>query len=302
MSTTIGCTIDTEPMAKELRSISNHVNGTTAAVVGMQAAVIRANEEAADRVCDDVNRGFHALMSSQISQKIAKLQSDVDSHLMRLNQQTRQLLEIKRQMEKDYYRTAQRYGKIFDTINKELRIRVQELDQPIFKFAVNDVQKTNNRMHQLVGTVPVVSAEAITEAQQIVTSMVKKHGLDVLKAAKGFVGSMNEQRELTNRILLSNQKAITANLYAPVIVMEGESQHGVSNSVYLSNELFSKPNQTTVKGEVMQAANSFEWQKSEKNNEVNNEFVRLLSTSSTSNRVKNMIQQLMDKSENYQSL
>ena len=80
----INCVVDTQPMANELKSVSNHVTGTTTAVVAMQAAVIKADQDAADRVCHDVNRGFHALMSSQLSQKIAKLQSDVDSHLLRL--------------------------------------------------------------------------------------------------------------------------------------------------------------------------------------------------------------------------
>ena len=120
----INCKVDTQPMADELKTVSRHVTGTMTAVVAMQAAVIKADQEAADQVCNDVNRGFHALMSSQISQKIAKLQSDVDSHLLRLNQQTKQLLAIKRQMERDYRRTAERYGKTFNTINRELRQRV----------------------------------------------------------------------------------------------------------------------------------------------------------------------------------
>ena len=122
----INCVVDTQPMANELQSVSNHVTGTTTAVVAMQAAVIKADQDAADRVCHDVNRGFHALMSSQLSQKIAKLQSDVDSHLLRLNQQAKQLLNIKKQMERDYQRTAMRYCKTFNSINKELRQRVQD--------------------------------------------------------------------------------------------------------------------------------------------------------------------------------
>ena len=83
----IDCVVDTQPMAREIDSVSNHIKGTTAAVVGMQAAVIRAEEEASNHVCENVNRGFYTLIHSQISQKIAKLKSEVDSHLMQLNQQ-----------------------------------------------------------------------------------------------------------------------------------------------------------------------------------------------------------------------
>ena len=41
-------TVDTKPMADEMRSVSRHVNATTGAVVAMQTAVIIAEEKAAD--------------------------------------------------------------------------------------------------------------------------------------------------------------------------------------------------------------------------------------------------------------
>ena len=47
--------IDTEPMAQEMSSISNHIKGTTAALVAMQTAVVLAEQKQADLVCDNVN-------------------------------------------------------------------------------------------------------------------------------------------------------------------------------------------------------------------------------------------------------
>jgi hypothetical protein len=85
-------TVDTKPMAEEIKSVSRHVNGTTGAVVAMQTAVVIAEERAAEHVCNNVNKGFYSLIRSQISQKMAKLQSDVDSHLMQLVQQKNALL------------------------------------------------------------------------------------------------------------------------------------------------------------------------------------------------------------------
>lgn len=99
---TFNYTVDTHPMADEISSVSNHLKGTTVAVVAMQTAVVLAEKKAADHVCDNVNKGFYTLMRSQISQKIAKLQSEVDSHLMQLNQQKKQLSAIKSRMERDY--------------------------------------------------------------------------------------------------------------------------------------------------------------------------------------------------------
>ena len=71
-------------------------------------------------------------MRSQISQKIAKLQSEVDSQLMQLNAQRKQLLAIKNRMERDYNMLSDRYLKLFNGINQNLKQRILELDRPVF--------------------------------------------------------------------------------------------------------------------------------------------------------------------------
>lgn len=294
--------VDTQPMANELHSVSKHVTGTTTAVVAMQAAVIKAEKAAADQVCNDVNRGFHTLMSSQLSQKIAKLQSEVDSYLMRLNQQTKQLKNIRRQMERDYMRTAQRYSRTFNSLNKELRQRVQELDQPIFRFATTEVETTNNRMNALTATIPVGQTESVTDAQRILTSNIKHHSLQVIEAAHSFVGSLEAQKELTDRILLSNQKAESKMLYMPVIVSEQRFEQGISSSVNSSAVLLTPQNISTIRGGMLQSASTMPWHDAEHNEHINNELVRLIADSDSSSRVKKMIEQLIDKAPQYQSL
>lgn len=298
----IDCLVDTQPMANELQTVSKHVTGTTSAVVAMQAAVIKADQEAADHVCNDVNRGFHALMSSQLSQKIAKLQSEVDSHLLRLNQQTKQLLNIKKQMERDYQRTAMRYGKTFNSLNKELRQRVQELDQPIFRFATTEVETTRNRMTSLTSTIPVVQAEAVADAQKILTSNIKHHGMQVLEATKAFVAGMEEQKALTNRILLSNQKAESKVRYMPVVVTEGQYEHGVSSNIYNSKVLLTEQNSSDVQGEIIQSASSFLWHETDNNDLVGNELVRLMAETEVPDRVKKTMDDLIKVAQKYQSL
>ena len=126
---TFNYTVDTNPMASEIGTVSSNIKGTTTAVVAMQTAVILAEEKAADHVCSNVNKGFFTLIRSQISQKAAKLQSEVDSHLMRLNQQRKQILAIKGRMERDYNMISGRYTKLFTGLNQNLRQRVFELDR-----------------------------------------------------------------------------------------------------------------------------------------------------------------------------
>lgn len=294
--------VDTQPMANELHSVSRHVTGTTTAVVAMQTAVIEAEKAAADQVCNDVNRGFYTLISSQLSQKIAKLQSEVDAHLMRLNQQTKQLTNIRSQMERDYMRTSHRYSRTFNSLNKELRQRVQELDQPIFRFATTEVDTTHNRMNALTATIPVGQKESVTDAQRILTSNIKHHGLKVIEAAQGFVGSLEAQKELTDRILLSNQKAETKTVYMPVIVSEKRFEQGTSSSVHSSDVLLSSQNISTVRGEMIQSMSAMPWHNADRNEHTNNELARLIAESDSSDRVKKMMEQLIIQAPQYQTL
>ena len=106
-------TVDTDPMAHEISSVSQRVDMTSAAVVTMQTAVIVAEKEAADHVCENVNYGFYTLMHSQISQKIAQLTSTVESKLIEMGQQAAALQNLKKRMERDYNMISNRYGKLF---------------------------------------------------------------------------------------------------------------------------------------------------------------------------------------------
>lgn len=302
MSHYIPFTVDTRPMADEINKVSRHVDNTTAAVVSMKAAVVMAEKESADLVCNNVNRGFHALMLSQVSQKTAKLQSEVNSHLLRLNQQSKQLQSIKNRMQRDYLRTTTRYSKLFGTINKELRQRVQELDQPIFKFATTEIQTTTNRMCHLVATAPIMQSESITKAQHILASNLKRHSGQVIDVSKQFIGDMHEQDSLTHKILLSGQESRSATMMVPVAVMESKRGEECSYEVYLSSQLFSPSNQNIIRSEFYQSADSMNWRETEQNAEIVSEFERLLEASSCSRRVKNLARKLMQSANDCRTL
>lgn len=219
---TIDCLVDTSPMAREIDKVSAHVDGTTTAVVAMQTAVCKAQKDAADDVCANVNRGFYALMHSQLSQKIAKWKSDVDATLMQLNQQRRQLTGIRTRMEHDYGLLTARYSKLFGTLNRALRRRVYELDKAAFKFAVTEIDTIENRGKQLTATVPVSQTESLSTSQKIMASNLKHRAAHLLEVMKIFLTGLGEQKILTAKVLINHgidqpEKAE----YIPVIIWEG---------------------------------------------------------------------------------
>ncbi|HOD61875.1 MAG TPA: hypothetical protein PKG96_07200 [Bacilli bacterium] len=297
-------TVDTKPMAEEMRSVSRHVNATTGAVVAMQTAVIIAEEKAADHVCNNVNKGFYSLIRSQISQKMAKLQSEVDSHLMQLVQQKNALLSIKNRMQKDYNMIASRYIKLFNGLNSNLKQRVFELDKPTIDFAVKEVDKVSNRSKYLTATIPIAQLESLAASQKIVASNVKYRGLNVIKSMRSFLFEMNTQKKLTDQILINDGRYTeTATVYIPIVICEcnrDRTDAGVEISV--SDVELDNISKSAIKNTAFAELNQIEWQaKSLPNTEVKSEFSKLVSTSSKSQRVKDMATKLF-QSNNYQTI
>jgi len=301
---TFNYTVDTKPMADEMRSVSRHVNATTGAVVAMQTAVIIAEEKAADHVCNNVNKGFYSLIRSQISQKMAKLQSEVDSHLMQLVQQKNALISIKNRMQKDYNMIASRYIKLFNGLNSNLKQRVFELDKPTIDFAVKEVDKVSNRSKYLTATIPLAQLESLAASQKIVASNVKYRGLNVIKSMRSFLFEMNTQKKLTDQILINDGRYTeTATVYIPIVICEcNRDKTDAGLEISVSDVELDNISKSAIKNTAFAELNQIEWQaKSSPNTEVKSEFSKLVSSSSKSQRVKDMATKLF-QSNNYQTI
>ena len=301
---TFNYTVDTKPMADEMRSVSRHVNATTGAVIAMQTAVIIAEEKAADHVCNNVNKGFYSLIRSQISQKMAKLQSEVDSHLMQLVQQKNALSSIKNRMQKDYNMISSRYIKLFNGLNSNLKQRVFELDKPTIDFAVKEIDKVSNRTKYLTATIPIAQLESLAASQKIVASNVKYRGLNVIKSMRSFLFDMNTQKKLTDQILINDGRYTeTATVYIPIAIFEcnrDKTDSGIEITV--SDIELDNISKSAIKNAAFAELNQIEWQpKGIPNAEVKSEFSKMVSTSSKSQRIKDMAAKLF-QSNNYQTI
>lgn len=302
---TFNYTVDTQPMAAELSSVSRHVNVTTGAVVAMQAAVIKAEAKAADHVSNNVNKGFYSLIRSQISQKMAKLQSEVDSNLMQLNQQKKALISIKSRMQRDYNMIASRYLKLFNGLNVNLKNRVFELDKPTINFAVKEVDKVSNRIKYLTATIPIAQLESISLSQKIVASNLKHKGQNVINSMKSFLLEMNAQKKLTDQILI-NDSGYTraARAYMPIVISEcnRDRTENKSTEIYVSDVELDKFSRAAVTNKVFAELKDMEWkQKTTPNQEIKSEFSKLLANCSKPQRVKDRTMNLF-QSNSFQTI
>ncbi|MBV5343445.1 hypothetical protein JZU68_07500 [bacterium] len=295
-------TVDTQPMADEMTSVSRHVNVTTGAVVAMQVAVIAAEEQAAEHVCENVNRGFYSLIRSQISQKLAKLQSEVDSNLMQLVQQKNALLNIKTRMQRDYNMIAGRYTKLFTGLNGNLKNRVFELDRPTIDFACKEIDKVTNRTKYLTSTVPITQLESISVSQRIIASNVKQRGLQVINSMTGFIHEMNVQKKLTDEILINETGDLGIGFsYIPVAVYEcnrDKTDH-LSIDVLIPEVELTSTAKSVIKNFANNEFSQLEWMENKVvSPEIYSEFSKLTSASSKSTRINELAFKLF-QSNNY---
>lgn len=284
-------------MADEIHRVSNHVDATTGAVVAMKAAVVLAEKEGADHVCQNVNRGFFSLMHSQISQKIAAKQSRTEALYIELSAQKKRLLAIKSTMERDYARLAARYSRLFSTINKALKQRIFELDQPAFDFAQRDVACNTSRNNLLTAIMPICQIEGITAAQQIASSNLKNDARRVIEATGTFLSDMAEQKVLTDKILLTSIPSSEGVKYMPVAITESkvDNQGNVAYAVTVPEDI-APGNANAIKGATLEQTSTMTWSDEKPHQLVQQEFCRLVGNAPSSQRIKDMALKLYEAS------
>ncbi len=288
--------VDTNPMADSIHHIGRHVDGVTTAVVSMQAAVILAEQKAADKVCENVNRGFYSLIQSQISQKIAKLRSDVDSKTMEIAQQSMMLASIRGRMERDYMMIAKRYTALFNSLNKALRTRIFELDKYTTAFATKDVESLSARIRILVASVPIHQSESVVSSSVISSSRTRQLGLKILQSMQKFISNNHHQDYKMNRILSKSNSTNNIVKYVPLLISESV---GLYNKQVQSYPVWPRTNDTSLNPLLeknmkiihIESMNNGEWEDmvGEEKERVNGEFQKLLLGSSCSAKVKNQI-------------
>lgn len=298
MATLIPCTVDTTPMAAEMQSVSSHVQGTTAAVVTMQSAVIAAENRSANKVCTNVNRGFYTLMCSQISQKIANKHSRVEALLMKMAQQKRRLLNIKSTMERDYGRISERYLKIFTGINKELETRILQIDQPVFELVNKHMASSSNRMNSLTSWIATSQSESIADSQKILASNLKRNAQTVLEESTGFLSQIGEQRVLTSKVLIYNDEGNDDHAYlVPVLIREAVNDSSMSSRMDVMTPADMDKSAARAIDNTVRSAEGLKWHDGVCDQAVSDEFMKLLNTAAIAPRVRDKMRELFNSSK-----
>jgi hypothetical protein len=229
--------VDTNPFDNSIAGCNNSVNLLTGAVVATEAAQIASIESNAKKVARTIIEGFFKNIKFEISAQVTELAQKIDAHVMHLRELSKQLLAKKAQMEVDYNRTANRYGKIFDDLNNELSNRVFELNKPAFTFkqlADSHAQRTTH--NDLVGAVAITSAEGGNLQARISASISKKRALNAIEQANIFLTKQQRLHRTINQSMLNDNTETTK--FLPVCFLETHNEKNqIGKSVYQSDYL-----------------------------------------------------------------
>lgn len=292
-------TVDTKPMADSIDGVANHVDGTTAAVIAMQTAVVIAEQKGAEKICNNVNFGFYSLIRSQISQKIATHKSKADAKIMELQQQSVSLIGIKSRMEKDYQMLASRYTKLFEGLNKALRARIFELDKPTINFVLKDVLPTANRTKRLSGSTSTTQVESIASSQMISVSNTKYNAMRNISSMQDFIYSSENQKCLIGSIL--NKESVTkpTDKYIPVLISESEGLNVRQSQWMIKQPPLKKNTNSKIESHIYSSLSNLKWVDDDQSNSsrVKQEFGNFVNQSTVTDRVKKQMLSLLESSK-----
>ena len=214
--------VGTEPMASKIDVVSEQVGLTTAAVAGMETAVIAQERSSAQQICNKLDVGFFNVVMSQIAQKMANENAKGRALALEMMQQQKALENLQSRMTGDYNMISSRYAKLFGSLNQELKNRIVEIDKPLMDFCTQDARQLQNRIYGLVSCVPILQAENISASQSIAAAHIKSNAQQLISAAGNYIKN-DKEKEQTTESLWDNKINVESVYFVPMVVDEEDT-------------------------------------------------------------------------------
>ncbi|MCR4665257.1 MAG: hypothetical protein K5660_07825 [Paludibacteraceae bacterium] len=221
--------VDTVPFDNSVAACNRHVDVLTGSVVATQTAQVASIRQKAKQIGDTVVNGFFNTVRFEISTQIVELQKRVEALLLDIKEKQKKLLALKTQMEKDYHRVSEQYGKIFGELNQELDNRVHALDQPVFSTA-NEMYLAEDRFMQMdmLNVVALSGKENALLDAQIGTALTKRHAQHALIEANTFLAKKQATELILEHCKIDDNRE--QRFYAPVCYASTTDEHNVINA------------------------------------------------------------------------
>ena len=217
--------VDTSIFEDSVDDCNDVINGLTASVGAMNAAQCAVIAHNAKKVSEAIIKGFFHSVSIDLGTQKAELQQKVEARLILLRKQAEALEGKQRQMQVDYQRTSARYQKLFAELNRELALRIRQVDLPVFDL-VKTISKQDDRMMHtdLVQTAVTVGKENMVASAQLNTATLKRNALKALGMVNQFLSTKAFSEHTLEETTVQRQDGDV--FYLPAFFYETVEQDG----------------------------------------------------------------------------
>lgn len=291
----IDCVLDTEPMASSMDTVSKHVGMTTTAVAAMQTAVIAAEKESSDKVCQNVNRGFYSLINSQLTSKKARYFTEMNARFSLLLQYSRSLQKAVKRLEEDVNRLQKQYYKIFHGIDRSLERRIAELDNASIELGkIRKTLITDQTVRNIGGTL-ITGKDGDGLTSLIVTANLKdKTGKAIDSITRNVKDNKNYKRDV-DQLIDDKSTDEEKKICVPVLIAEEQSQVDRNASVtkVSAPDILDPRSNSLLQQKVMEGKQSY--QNNVHSDQVRSAFMNLLNQSGLDQKTSETIRDLYEK-------
>ena len=294
--------VDTRDMAISLDHVSSRVDQTALAVLSMQQEVCEIEKQSAEEICANVNRGFLALLHSQISQKKVMAMSQVEARLVSLRQSVQGLVRIKEQMTRDFQRITSRYTRLFQNINDELRTRIYAIDQPVSLIADKECDSLTRRITNNGGPVPVVHEELLRSQILLTISQCKKNCIRLIDCAAKLIDYNIELQTVISSISKDENIDRIKTKYMPVLLISSTDlnlDNTEASNIVIGNETYQVRNENEIKNTYFESKDQLSWtEESASQKQMISELIRqkISRMNNFDARTKDIMLKLLNKS------
>ena len=236
----INVQVNTDPFDNSAARCGNQIGVLASSITGFKAAEIAVKRENEQAIVGSVVGGFTALIDQNLSLQNAGVEADMHALAGELLQQCKELGYRHEVMNKDFNRIKARYTSLFETINKELNNRIQQLIKPCFDF-VEQVRNEQNRRIES-SQLPVattIGGESDAARIAIQGSAIKQHAEKLIDNARNFIMGNRSLGDAKARFFTQGGK--TAIIYSPVVIAcQSNESNDRSVAVYTSPILAGK--------------------------------------------------------------
>lgn len=219
--------VEDDPFKSSVNSCRSQVDLMTASVAATEAAQIASKMESSRQVGVAITDGFNGLIQSEISQQMIEIEAMMPPKMQELRALSDRCVGLRQQMERDFARIGERYGRLFSDLDSELKRRILALDQKTFTLCQEvGIGSSNEAL-----AAPVVGTVLSAGEQSGVANSLQSHR--IRQRASGMVESARRHL-VASRSLVRGMRRIQDNepaekpipMLMPIAVIDAEVVSG----------------------------------------------------------------------------